>query len=92
MGQVLGIVYRCLAKHLIIKAGFTGKRAQIGAVTLIHRCEDCTSGDGHAACRIFLHVTGPRANRRYKIVNKFSELAIVVCLLLELQYWNPDLA
>jgi hypothetical protein len=35
MGQVLGIVYRCIATHLIKKAGFSHKTAQTGAVTLI---------------------------------------------------------
>ena len=37
MGQVLGIVYRCVATHLIKKAGFSRKTAQAGAVTLIQR-------------------------------------------------------
>jgi hypothetical protein len=37
MGRVLGIVYRCIATHLIKKAGFTRKTAQTGAVTLIQR-------------------------------------------------------
>ena len=37
MGQVLGIVYRVIATHLIKKAGFTKKTAQTGAVTLIQR-------------------------------------------------------
>lgn len=37
MGQVLGIVYRCIATHLIKKAGFSRKTAQTGAVTLIQR-------------------------------------------------------
>ena len=37
MGQVLGIVYRAIAGHLIKKAGFTRKRARTGAVTLIQR-------------------------------------------------------
>ena len=37
MGQVLGIVYRCIATHLIKKAGFSRKSAQAGAVTLIQR-------------------------------------------------------
>jgi ribosomal protein S27E len=37
MGQVLGIVYRCLATRLIKKAGFSCKTAQTGAVTLIQR-------------------------------------------------------
>jgi len=37
MGQVLGIVYRVIAGHLIRKAGFTRKTARTGAVTLIQR-------------------------------------------------------
>jgi ribosomal protein S27E len=37
MGRVLGIVYRAISAHLIRKAGFTRKRAQTGAVTLIQR-------------------------------------------------------
>ena len=37
MGQVLGIVYRVIAGHLIQKAGFTRKAARTGAVTLIQR-------------------------------------------------------
>jgi len=37
MGAVLGIVHRCLAAHLIGKAGLSRKRAQTGAVTLIQR-------------------------------------------------------
>ena len=37
MGQVLGIVCRCFATHLIKKAGLSGKTAQTGAVTLIQR-------------------------------------------------------
>jgi hypothetical protein len=31
MGRVLGIVYRCIATHLIRKAGFSRKTAQTGA-------------------------------------------------------------
>jgi hypothetical protein len=37
MGQVLGIVYRTLATHLIKKAGFSRKTARTGAVPLIQR-------------------------------------------------------
>jgi hypothetical protein len=37
MGRVLGIVYRCIATHLIKKAGFSCKTAQTGAVTLALR-------------------------------------------------------
>jgi hypothetical protein len=37
MGQVLGIVYRVIAGHLIKTAGFTRQTARTGAVTLIQR-------------------------------------------------------
>jgi hypothetical protein len=37
MGRVFGIVYRCIATHLIRKAGFTRKTAQTGADILIQR-------------------------------------------------------
>ena len=37
MGAVLGIVYRCIATHLVKKAGFACRKAQTGAVTLIQR-------------------------------------------------------
>jgi hypothetical protein len=37
IGQVLGIVYRCIATHLVKKAGFSCKTAQTGAVTVIQR-------------------------------------------------------
>jgi hypothetical protein len=37
MGGVLGIVYRCIATHLVKKAGFSRKTAQAGAITLIQR-------------------------------------------------------
>ena len=35
MGQVLGIVYRCIATHLIKKAEFSCTTARTGAVTLM---------------------------------------------------------
>lgn len=34
---MLGIVYRCIATHLIKKAGLSHKTAQTGAVTLVER-------------------------------------------------------
>ncbi|MGA7799578.1 MAG: IS91 family transposase [Gammaproteobacteria bacterium] len=37
MGQVLGIVYRVIATHLVKKAGYTHQTAKTGAVTLIQR-------------------------------------------------------
>jgi hypothetical protein len=37
MSKVLGIVYRCIATHLIKKAGFSCTTARTGAVTLIQR-------------------------------------------------------
>ena len=37
MGDVLAIVYRVIAGHLLRKAGLTRARGQTGAVTLIQR-------------------------------------------------------
>lgn len=37
MGQVLGIVCRIIAKHLIKKAGVSRKTARTGAITMIQR-------------------------------------------------------
>ncbi len=37
MGEVLGIVYRAIATHLINNAGFTRNTAHTGAVTLVQR-------------------------------------------------------
>jgi len=37
MGQVLGLVYRVIAMHLIKKAGFTQKSFQTGTETLSQR-------------------------------------------------------
>jgi hypothetical protein len=36
-GQVLGMVYRVIATHLVRKAGLTKRIARTGAVTLAHR-------------------------------------------------------
>jgi hypothetical protein len=37
MGRVLGMASRCIATHLIRKAGLSRRNAQTGAVTLIQR-------------------------------------------------------
>ena len=37
MGHAPGIVYRCIVRHLIRKAGFCRKMAETGAVTLNQR-------------------------------------------------------
>jgi hypothetical protein len=50
MGQVLGIVYRCIATHLIKKAGFTKTQAQTGAVTHIQRFGSALNLNIHLTC------------------------------------------
>lgn len=35
MGQVLGIVYQCIATHLVKKAGFSCEIAHIGVVNFV---------------------------------------------------------
>ena len=55
MGQVLGIVYRGIATHLIKKAGFSRKTAQAGAVTLIQRFGSALNLNIHFHM-LFLHI------------------------------------
>jgi hypothetical protein len=40
VSELLGIVYRAIAKHLAQQAGFSAKRARTGAATLIQRSRD----------------------------------------------------
>ena len=50
MGRVLGIVYRCIATHLIKKAGFSCTTARTGAVTLIQRFGSALNLNIHLTC------------------------------------------
>lgn len=63
MGQVLGILYRAVANHLIKAAGMTCATAQTGAVTLIQRFGSALNLNIHGPAdpRIVGHVTSPRA-------------------------------
>ena len=47
MSKVLGIVYRCIATHLIKKAGFSCTTARTGAVTLIQRFGNALNANVH---------------------------------------------
>jgi len=47
MGRVLGIVQRCIATHLIKKAGLPHRMAQTGAVTLIRRLDSVVNLNVH---------------------------------------------
>ena len=49
MGQVLGIVYRAIASHLIKAAGYHHATAQTGAVTLIDGAPPCAPPFGRPA-------------------------------------------
>ena len=52
MGKVLGIVYRTIATHLTMKAGYTKTKAHTGAVTLIQRFGSAlTKSPGREALR-----------------------------------------
>ena len=46
MGEVLGIVYRVIATHLVQKAGCTHGSASTGAVTLIQRFGSALNRNG----------------------------------------------
>ena len=50
MGQVLGIVYRTIASHLIKAAGYHHATAQTGAVTLIQRFGSALNLNIHLMC------------------------------------------
>ena len=47
MGRVLGMASRCIATHLIRKAGLSRRTAQTGAVTLIQRFGSALSLNVH---------------------------------------------
>ncbi len=47
MGKVLGIVYRCIATHLIKKAGCTRKVGHTGAVTWVQRFGSALNANSH---------------------------------------------
>lgn len=70
MGQVLGIVHRCIATHLIKKTGFTNKTARTGAVTLIQRFGSALNLNIHFHM-LFLdgvYVDGPEGGARFRWV------------------------
>lgn len=59
LGEVLGIVYRVLATHLIRKAGFTRDTAHTGAVTLVQRFGSALNLNIHRTCCFWTGVCGP---------------------------------
>jgi hypothetical protein len=70
MGQVLRIVYRTIATHLIKKAGHTHKSARTGAVTLIQRFGSALNLNVHYHM-LFLdgvYVDGPHGLARFRWV------------------------
>jgi len=52
-GHVLGIVYRCIATHLINEAAVSRKTTQTGAVTLVQRFGSALNLNVHSH-RLFL--------------------------------------
>ena len=70
MGQVLRIVYRTIATHLIKKAGHTHKSARTGAVTLIQRFGSALNLNVHYHM-LFLdgvYIDGPHGLARFRWV------------------------
>jgi hypothetical protein len=70
MGRVLGIVYRCIATHLIKKAGFSCKTPQAGAVTLIQRFGSALNLNVHFHMLILdgVYVERPDGSLRFRWV------------------------
>jgi hypothetical protein len=85
MGQVLRIVYRTIATHLIKKAGHTHKSARTGAVTLIQRFGSALNLNVHYHM-LFLdgvYVDGPHGLARFRWVSAIAPA---------LPYYTPSLA
>ena len=76
MGQVLGIVYRALATHLIHQAGHTQATARTGAVTLIQRFGSALNLNihFHMLCLDGVYVTGPAPRFRRLPAPRYDEL------------------
>jgi hypothetical protein len=70
MARALEIIYRSLATHLIKKAGFSRKAAQIRAVTLIPRFGSALNPSVY--CHMFFldgeYVEGPDGSLRFRWV------------------------
>ena len=72
MGRVLGIINRCIATHLIKKAGHTHATAHTGAVTLIQRFGSALNLNVHFHM-LFLdgvYVDRPDGSLRFHSVNR----------------------
>jgi hypothetical protein len=64
MVEVLGIVYRCIATHLIRKGGCTRQTARTGAVTLMMcRMHECREAQGCARAAHMLFLDGVYVER-----------------------------
>ena len=70
MGHLLAIVYRCIATHLIKKAGFSRKTAQTGAVTLIQRFGSALNLNVHfhMLCLDGVYIERPDGSLRFRWV------------------------
>lgn len=102
MGQVLGIVYRVIAKHLVKKAGLTHKTARTGAVTLIQRLGSARNLNIHFHM-LFpdgVYVDGPNGSARFRWVKaptspELTQLAHTIahrdgCFLERQALWERD--
>lgn len=74
MGQVLGIVYRVIATHLIKKAGHTHMTARTGAVTLIQRFGSALNLNihFHMLCLDGVYVDQPDGTARFRWVKALT--------------------
>ncbi len=82
MGQVLGIVYRVIAKRLVKNAGLTHKTARTGAVTLIQRFDSAPNLniDFH-----MLFLDGGECGGTVKVIACIEDPAVIKKILTHLK-------
>ncbi len=70
MSQALAIVYRCIANHLIKKAGLTHKTAKTGGITLIQRFGSALNLNVHFHMLLLdgVYTTNRHGKRRFQYV------------------------
>ena len=88
MGQVLGIVYRAIARHLLKKAGLTKTTGQTGAVTLIQRFGSALNLNihFHMLCLdgVYARVNGQAQFQRVPPPTKMELESVLECITIRI--------